>query len=378
MIRRFPWNAYDKAVTTYNISEAQRYSTQLLLGLVPFVLKAPLIPVNTSDPSPPVHVITDQNCTLLPTPRRVGVLWQFGFDVDALEIHLHEFDGLVDRFFLLESIKPHSRLVTDKPLLWDRLKFDKRFEKFSEKIVHFILDDGDLPRNASGGIWTRENLQESLRWEKFMQWNKNASDSFKERDILGFGDVDEVPNRDNVAYFKYCELPGDPIDVGIWFPFDGINTVFKTDHYIEGHPITLGDPTFWTLGKAMKHFNDTGKHPSRMRGKSGTFILGGTHLSRYAYPPFQMIKVLTGTEANWTNLKLVVEAGFWYSQGNITNGNSVLNTIPFNLQLRVTRLEEFRKQNENEVNSVVKLPWFLKANINRYPAFNKMYDSRLG
>lgn len=113
------------------------------------------------------------------------MLIQFGFDVDALEIHLHELDEIVDKFFLIESVSAHGVLVKRKPLIWERLKFDERFEKFIHKIVHFVVDDsGIMVGNQSKEDWRSEFTQEKLRWIKFLEWN-SISQFFGPQDILG-------------------------------------------------------------------------------------------------------------------------------------------------------------------------------------------------
>jgi hypothetical protein len=37
-----------------------------------------------------------------------------------------------------------------------------------------------------------------VRWQSFVQWNKKAK-VFHDDDIVGFGDTDEIPSRENVS-----------------------------------------------------------------------------------------------------------------------------------------------------------------------------------
>lgn len=57
----------------------------------------------------------------------------------------------------------HTHLLTSqdlrKPLLWDRLKSQSRFQRLAEKIVHVILDDVDVLAADQKSIWGLEALQ---------------------------------------------------------------------------------------------------------------------------------------------------------------------------------------------------------------------------
>lgn len=109
---------------------------------------------------------------------------QFGFDVDSLEIHLNELYDNVDKFFILESTRTHFRTVR-KPLLWERVRLQPRFQKFSDKIIPFTLDDAESAHlSEKVKTFALESLQERLRWEKFLQWN-NSTRFFEDHDLLG-------------------------------------------------------------------------------------------------------------------------------------------------------------------------------------------------
>src|ERR1700756_5408890 len=92
-------------------------------------------------------------------------------------------------------------------------------------------------------------------------------------------------------------MPGESVDFGIWFPFGHINQAFQTDFPIRGHPLTLGDPTYYKLqaAKALAA-KKPNSFPSRRRGGSANFLLGGIHMTHYGYLPFQLVKSTTATE----------------------------------------------------------------------------------
>jgi hypothetical protein len=91
----------------------------------------------------------------------------------------------------------------------------------SDKIVHFVLDDGLYTRK--GFDW--ENYQEQSRWEKFIAWN-NATNMFQDDDILIFGDADEIPSREIYQHFRYLLAP---TDIGTWFTNSDVRTEFWND-----------------------------------------------------------------------------------------------------------------------------------------------------
>ena len=74
---------------------------------------------------------------------RIGHMIQLGFDVDTLKVHLNELADVVDYFFITEWTDSHNKQVSHKPLTWEAIKKQPRFEKFQDKVVHFILDDVD-------------------------------------------------------------------------------------------------------------------------------------------------------------------------------------------------------------------------------------------
>jgi len=134
----------------------------------------------------------------LDTPRKVAHMVQFGFDVDVLEIHLHELYDVVDRFVVVEAISAHGKAKRGKPLLWDRVKHQPRFARFADKVLHFVVDDADLEALVAGShgdsVFAMEYLQEQRRWEKFVQWNALAKE---------FGD-DDMVRRFFFVLFFYC------------------------------------------------------------------------------------------------------------------------------------------------------------------------------
>jgi hypothetical protein len=118
-----------------------------------------------------------------------------------------------------------------------------------------------------------------------LTWNNHTGGFFGRNDLVGFGDADEIPSSHNIHLLKHCKMAGPSVDIGSWFSWGRFDRAFRPDWPVPGHPWTLGDPTYWTLQSAMA-FDKDGVFPSRMREKSGKFLLGGVHMTDNPYPPF--------------------------------------------------------------------------------------------
>lgn len=302
--------------------------------------------------------------------KKIGHAIILGFDVDTLEIHLNEVYDVVDKFFIVEWTLIHNgNFGGVKPLTWDGIKHQSRFRKFQDKVVHLILDDVDtLEVVDAQELFERENYQEMQRWENIKRWN-DKTHFFKPDDLIGFGDADEVPSRENLYLLKHCALkPGiQTVDIGIWFPKGRFNQAFRTDFPVSlEHPYTLGDPTFWTFQAAM----DSKDVPSRRRGTSDAFLLGGVHLSDYKYLPFILLKQMSCTECS---LKLLSQLGHQiqetFQRGSWRELESKLAETPQRSVSRIVPVET--------VSGLEYRPWFYTCNPRRYPAWEGNPDSRI-
>ncbi len=163
LMHSFPWILYKNATIQKSIPEIKMYSESLLTSiLIPFITKEPPTSINTSCEAPSLPS-KPENCTSVP---KIGVLLNFGFDVDALEVHLHELDYLVDKFFLVEGLKINNRIMDTKPSIWDLVKYTPRFSRFQSKIVHFVV----VTRALGSRIFARETPSSKIPGVEQTNW----------------------------------------------------------------------------------------------------------------------------------------------------------------------------------------------------------------
>lgn len=295
--------------------------------------------------------------------HKIGILIQLGFDVDMLEVYLWEVYDVVDKFFIIESVVTHSNDQIRKPLMWEKIKDTKRFKRFSDKVVHFVIDDAGR-KMPDGNIWSSESNQERLRWEKFKEWNEKNK-FFDNGDLIGFGDTDEIPSRDALAVLKRCSGNLDYTDIGLTFFFGTFSNIFKSDFPVYGYPYTLGDPTFFTVKNAHL-YNGESPYPTRMRGYSLKSVLGGAHISPYLYVPFLMNKAMVSTEHD------TFEA--------LADGLTMEEIEDYYKGVAVTAHMD-RIRNATDVMRQIKkhyyIPWIMRCAQDRYPSFFGKRDPRL-
>jgi len=193
-----------------------------------------------------------------------------------------------------------------------------------------------------------------------MEWNRRNK-FFDPDDIISFGDADEIASRHTIHALKYCDLENDtnPIDAGILFLNKCIFKSLETGQPVKGHPYSLGDPTFFTFSHCYQ-LEAEGKYASRNRGKSGHYILGGTHLTWFPYIPQLFLKVFACTECS---------SGFEYMAPFFDTTKPLRDVI-----LGVMRDCSDRGSQEHDTrgkftDGTEYYPWALKCNPLRYKSF---------
>ena len=118
--------------------------------------------------------------------------FMFYNELDMLEFRLKELNSVVDKFILVESTK--TFVGNNKPLYFEENKL--LFKKYLHKIHHVVLSS-----NPIGNAWARETHQRIATGQALKYLNLNDDD------IIIAGDVDEIPDANELIKFKNNGLP---------------------------------------------------------------------------------------------------------------------------------------------------------------------------
>ena len=109
-------------------------------------------------------------------------------ELDLLEIRLNTLNAVVDKFVLVEATLTHQG--KPKPLYFDENK--AKFESFSDKIIHIIVDK--YPENTNDDAWIYERYQRNMI--------KEGLTNCKPDDVIIVSDIDEIPNPSKITEYK--------------------------------------------------------------------------------------------------------------------------------------------------------------------------------
>jgi len=102
-------------------------------------------------------------------------------ELELLEVRLHELNGVVDKFVLVEATRTH----TDQPKPLHYAANKERFKQFEEKIIHVVVED-----SPHAQPWTIENFQRDC----ILRGLANC----RPDDIILMSDIDEIPRAGKV------------------------------------------------------------------------------------------------------------------------------------------------------------------------------------
>lgn len=241
------------------------------------------------------------------TPARILDFVPFGFELDLLEIRLHELAELVDVHVIAESTRTHRN--SSKPLFLKRNA--ARFSRFANKIVDFVLNDTEAARIKPRSIWDlfaridkihhvtskpppkwRNKWQLEMQIRKWM-WRRYVQDFGQPdpNDLLIHGDLDEIPSRELVAHLKHCEMSDDVDELNVQGDFYRMNF----DWIINATP-KLWYPKVFKARRIAKA-NGFWREGNGTRPIDGVpWVPGGAHLNRFGSPAMLLYKHLALAE----------------------------------------------------------------------------------
>ncbi|TFK74038.1 glycosyltransferase family 17 protein [Pluteus cervinus] len=122
----------------------------------------------------------------------------FSTELDLLEIRMNELDGIVDKFFIVES----NATFTGNPKEAYFANNRGRFKKFEEKIVYTlipgsVLRDGQSPWDVES--YTRDVMTHLIRDHVREHPSGTAP-------LVLMSDLDEIPSRHTLQLLKACDF----------------------------------------------------------------------------------------------------------------------------------------------------------------------------
>ncbi len=125
-----------------------------------------------------------------PETRRIYDCFPFFNELEMLELRCHELYDQVDKFVLVEATRTFQS--TPKPLYFQENR--ERFKAFGDKIIYVVVDDlpvSDDPMENE--IHQRDSLRRGLT-------------GCADYDIIMVSDVDEIPTKEAIAYYRNNQL----------------------------------------------------------------------------------------------------------------------------------------------------------------------------
>jgi hypothetical protein len=366
-----------RGLETQNHDLIKQHTEDVVKHMFNFHIIPPKVPIDEN--CKPAELPKEPDCSAYPgvfsgprsKPAKLGLAVQMAFEVDTLEIALHQYEGLIDRFFIVEAVKTQYR-STRQPLLWEAVRDTPRFKRFTPWVVHLALNDADMAKATHGGegIWSVERYQERQRWKEIKMWN-DYERFFEDEDVIGFGDVDEIPSRENLQLLKHCQLRVNMVDVGIWMTQGRLSDAYHSIFGVSGYPYTLGDPTFFKYSAAVELGAEDGQghYVNRQRGSSGPFVIGGMHMTFDGFLTARLLKLMACTECELDANTVRHWRDLWSSNKTLQLEHEMLQ-VPQNWLHGRVPVETVDPR-------TVCIPWLLACNPERYPVWRAEHDTRL-
>ncbi len=232
----------------------------------------------------------------------------FWDELDLLDLKLHELDGYVDKFVLIEF--PTSLRHTPQPLLYDQNK--DRFSDFHDKIIHIIGEDHD--KNTMGiGLY-------GARKENYTR----AFGNCKPNDIIISSDADACLKHEAVEQIEKSNMENNETQILMdWycyymdFLYGGAKFGFNGANYFKNIISGGWSSVFRWKPVGTQAFN-AGYHFSKLGGTER--ILNNLQ----GYPHLEMNNEYTN---NIEIMRMKIENGYaWDARGNY---KKVMTWVPY-------------------------------------------------
>lgn len=287
-------------------------------------------------------------CARRQVPRQIAVAMLLAAEVDTLEIALAEYKGLADVYLFENRVVHNLREKSQKPLLWPAIRHHPRFKEYSVRFheckYHGRKEDANR-KLMWHELWPVEHANDECISARM----QSVANSY---DIIVVGSLDEILSREIYAKLKYCATdPQLPRSSAIGMPEGLLGRSFKTDWHVPDMPLSHSLPIIYP-GQ-----NATRQYVRHFKPLPGMPIVGGLHATNYCFLPQMIIKELTATEYNHAfDVKRMCQEG-----------------------LRATKQRCYDYKKDRHLPGVgpeTVVPWLLRLNPDRYPAWRGDIDPR--
>ena len=243
----------------------------------------------------------------------------FGYDVDKLEIRLHDTFNAVDCFVIYESPRTLSGLA--KPMYFPMIMHSDRFRPYLSKIIHLNATFSDIQQQTlkvrrsvgtafKSGNWELDFAMRTEMVKRFNAVQNSALKAFVMSHLQGaYGiqnDADEIVNGKVLYHVKHCEIKRE-----VDFIFAPSFAFKKNFHWLQ-NTVDLGclkgsnindqteklrfhlwrpGPYIWPLGTILRENSTLRYHKYEGRECQHHLGLGAaTHMSSLAEPVMYWLK----------------------------------------------------------------------------------------
>lgn len=228
------------------------------------------------------------NCTLDRSIRRnVLVAAMFNFEVDTLELALHNYCGVAD-VLLVESHRFHNtrqRAYDRRPVLWPVISRHARFKSLRGVVVKHVTCSSS---NNDHDMWSEEYHMDTCMSNAI----KVCLGETQQYASVVVNSVDEILSRDALVRLSTSPIVT-PTSATAGFFMSKATVLFQSDWPSAGNPYSFALPTLYpnTSTTFTRQFKEIarGRNPN-----SGMY--GGAHLTNYCFWPNRVIKEATATE----------------------------------------------------------------------------------
>lgn len=228
------------------------------------------------------------NCTFDRSIRHnVLVAAMFNFEVDTLEMALHNYCGVAD-VLLVEGRRFHNtrqRAYDRRPVLWPVISRHARFKSLRGVVVkHVICSSGNNDRD----MWSEERHVDTCM-SNAIKGHLGVTPQYAS---VVVGSVDEILARNALVRLSTSPVVT-PTSATTGFFMSKATVLFRSDWPSAGNPYSFALPTLYptTSSTFTRQFGEIA------RGRSqNSVVYGGAHLTNYCFWPNRVIKEATATE----------------------------------------------------------------------------------